>query len=101
MLIVRWIGRLLVAAAAIVAGLDAPAYINDGRAFRVFAELWRDLHPQSLAVAEPAIARHVPFGDVLWYQAVVPLISQPAWAVILVPGLLLWFLGRERARVRR
>lgn len=58
--------------------------------------LWWTLHPSSLQLAEPAIARHVhPF---LWDPVMLNILLSPAWLPLGVLAVLLLLAGRRRSR---
>jgi len=61
--------------------------------------VWWTLHPGSLQLAEPAIARHIhPF---LWDPVMLGVLLSPAWLVLGVLAILLLLAGRRRRRRSR
>lgn len=61
--------------------------------------LWWTLHPGSLQLAEPAIARHLhPF---LWDPVMMSVLLSPAWLPLGLLAALLLLLGRRRSRRSR
>ena len=62
--------------------------------------LWWTVHPGSLQLAEPAIARHIhPF---LWDPVMLSVLLSPAWLVLgVLAALLLLTTGRRRGRRSR
>jgi hypothetical protein len=60
--------------------------------------LWFSVHPGSLQLAEPAIARHIhPF---LWHPVMSSILLVPAFVVFGVPGVILLYLTRKHAGPR-
>jgi hypothetical protein len=100
MIVGRIIGWLLIVAAVAVLVRDALAWI-DGGSFALIAagELWFRLHQDSLQIAEPAIARHIPYiGPWLWHPVISTILTWPAVLVIGVPGLVLSWAFRPRPK---
>ena len=99
MIIGRVIGWLLVLAALVVLVADLIAWL-DTRHFALTAagQLWFEISPTTLELAQPAIQRHV--AAWLWDPIVVAL-TWPAAAVLGAPGLVLLWLCRSRDRRRR
>ena len=95
----RVIGRIFMISAIAILVRDVLATTDDGALSLIAAgELWFSLHPTSLQVAEPAIARHVPvIGPWLWHPVISTLLTWPALFVTGVPGVLLVWLFRRRA----
>ena len=98
MVVGRVIGWIFLIAAIAILVRDALASIDAGTLSLIAAgELWFSLHPTSLQVAEPAIARHVPvIGPWLWHPVISTLLTWPALFVTGVPGVLLVWLFRRR-----
>jgi hypothetical protein len=94
----RVIGRIFMISAIAILVRDVLATTDDGALSLIAAgELWFSLHPTSLQVAEPAIARHVPvIGPWLWHPLISTLLTWPALLVTGVPGVLLVWLFRRR-----
>jgi hypothetical protein len=99
MLIGRIIGWLLVLAALVVLVADLIAWL-DTRHFAPTAagQLWFEISPGTLELAQPAIQRHV--AAWLW-TPIVFVLSWPAAAVLGAPGLALAWACRTRDRRRR
>jgi hypothetical protein len=100
MTIGRVIGWLLIIAAAIALAHDLVGWYGTG-VFRLAAlgELWHEISPTTLELAQPAIQRHI--APWLWDDGVLRLLLFPAVLVFAVPGVLLVWLGGRRARRRR
>ena len=98
MVVGRVIGWIFLIVAIAILVRDALASIDAGTLSLIAAgELWFSLHPTSLQVAEPAIARHVPvIGPWLWHPVISTLLTWPALFVTGVPGVLLVWLFRRR-----
>ena len=100
-----WVGRavgwLLILAALAAVGRDFFAWLDTGTWASVpFGQVWFDLHKDSLLLLQPALERHVsPF---LWDPVMTTILEAPAWAVFLVPGVILLLLGslRRRSKMR-
>jgi hypothetical protein len=95
----RNLGWLLILAALLVAAYEAYGWHAHGT-YRITAasELWQRLSPASLDWTQAAIERHI--SPAAWDDAFGPLLREPTWAVLGVPGLLLAFLFRRRHRGR-
>lgn len=100
-LLMRTLCRLL---GLIAAGLAAALLARDlfvlvqtgGWAPIDVGALWWTLHPGSLQLAEPAIARHIhPF---LWDPVMLGVLLSPAWLPLGVIAALLLLAGRRRGR---
>jgi len=93
------IGWIFLTSAIAILTHDALATIDAGALSLIAAgELWFSLHPNSLQVAEPAIARHVPvIGPWLWHPVISTLLTWPALFVTGMPGILLVWLFRRRS----
>lgn len=90
---------LLLLAAALLLARDAYQIHQSGQiAFLDAGTLWATLHPESLQVAEPAIARYI--HPYLWHPVIVTMLLAPAFLVFAVPGLVILWLTRERERLR-
>ena len=94
-----WIFRLLayvlVTAAALILGYDLWR-LTDAGSFQMISlgRLWFQLSPESLQLAEPAIARHLhPF---LWHPVIATVLLWPAVLFSAVPGVILLLLSRRR-----
>ncbi|MBO6784194.1 MAG: hypothetical protein JJ899_13115 [Alphaproteobacteria bacterium] len=99
MIVGRIIGWIFLIAAIAVLVRDVLTTIDAGAVMFIAAgELWFSLHQDSLQLAEPAIARHVPWiGPWLWHPVISTILTWPAVVVFGVPGLLLSWLFRKRA----
>jgi hypothetical protein len=101
MVIGRILGWLLVLAAAMVLLRDLLSWYDTG-VFHAIAlgELWFDIHPTSLELAQPAIQRHL--APWLWDPVIVAILRWWAAPVLAVPGvLLLWVSGGSTNGRRR
>lgn len=94
----RIIGWLFVFAGAVLLVHDGVGWLIDGGTFR-FTDtglLWFRLHPASLQVAEPAVARYI--HPVLWHPVITSLLLTPAFVVFGVFGIVLLILTRIHER---
>jgi hypothetical protein len=99
MIIGRIIGWLLVLAALVVLVSDLIGWLDTGHIGAVAAgQLWFEISPTTLELAQPAIQRHV--AAWLW-DPIVVILSLPAALVLGAPGLLLLWAFRNRDRRRR
>lgn len=100
MIVGRFIGWLLVAAALVVVGRDLFAWWDRGAYAAIpTQDLWLQLHPESHAGLQPTIERLTAgFYPGAWADLFVPALAAPAWVVLLVPGLLFLLLFRRRSR---
>ena len=57
-------------------------------------ELWARIHSNSLVGFQALIEKN--FLPWLWREVLLPILLAPAWAIVLVPGLLLALLCRIR-----
>jgi hypothetical protein len=100
MLVGRTIGWILLLAALIVIVRDLIAWYYVGQLHPVVVgELWFELSPTSLQLAQPAIQRHV--AAWLWEPVIVTFLTWPAEVVLAVPGIALAWFCRPRDRRRR
>lgn len=99
MIVLRLLGWLLLLAALAVAVHDGLAIVQDGQ-WRLLAagELWFDIDPASLNLAQAAVERHI--DPAAWGRFIRPVLLAPALLVLGLPGLLLVVLARRR-RPRR
>ena len=98
--ILRVIGWLLLLAALILLGVDFHGWITSGHWKATLAgDLWHRLSPNSLALLQPAIERHI--WPPLWHHAVLPVLIQPAWLDLGVLGLILVVIPRRSRKRRR
>ena len=94
-----WIvGWLLVLAALAAVGYETFGWLSgSGYRLRALGELWFELDPASLNIAQAAIQRHV--WPWLWDGVALKLLLVPAWAFFGAPGILLaWGCRRRRRR---
>lgn len=96
----RWLGWLLVAAAAVVL-IGELLPLLQGAAFRTRAlgEIWFAIDNSSLNLVQAVIQRYV--HPLLWDPVAIWLLSQPAVLVLGLPGLLLSWLARPRPKPPR
>jgi hypothetical protein len=95
------LGLSLVAAALWPAWREAAALAAGSHAFIPLGQLWFELDPPSLNMAQAGIQRHV--APWLWEDVVQPLLELPAWPVLGLAGLGLAglaILGISRSRRR-
>jgi hypothetical protein len=93
----RVLGWLLLVGAMVVAARDILRLVETGSyAAIVVGELWFDLHPGSLNVAQAVVQRYL--HPALWDSGLVWLLRSPVWLVFAVPGLVLTVLCRPRKR---
>lgn len=97
-LILRLLGTWLVAIALILGVMDGTKSLAANElVFTSFAEAWTWVHVDSLATVRSFLESRL-FGPMLETVADA-VFSAPAWLVLVVPGLLLAWMGRSR-RVR-
>jgi len=95
--IVNLVGWVLLTLGAVMLCHDLVKWLLSGE-FGVidFGTLWHSVHKESLALANPAIERHVhPF---LWDPVMLNILLAPAFVVFGLPGGLLVGLTRIRDR---
>ncbi len=99
MIIGRIVGWLLILAALVVLVADLIAWLDTGHfALAAAGQIWFELSPTTLELAQPAIQRHV--AAWLW-DPIVEILTWPAALVLGAPGLALLWLFRPRDRRRR
>ncbi|MGE0714311.1 MAG: hypothetical protein AB7P02_02615 [Alphaproteobacteria bacterium] len=99
MLLGRLLGWLLVGAALVAVGRDALASWQMGAwSPAPLAQLWTEIDRDSLEAFRAGGPRAVSFYPPLWDWLATPVLGWPAWAVFLVPGVLLLVLCRRRRR---
>ncbi len=101
MIVCRIVGLLLLLAAAAVVGWELWLWSATGSLrLRTGGELWFQLDAASLNGFQVLVQRHLDWPAV-WDGWVVPVLSWPAWLLLLVPALALLVLCRSRKRRRR
>jgi hypothetical protein len=100
MIIGRVLGWLFVLAAAVVALRDIIGWLDTGTlAPLALGQLWYDVSPTSIEIAQPAIQRHV--APWIWDPVILDILLLWAAPVLAVPGLvLLWACRGKRRRLR-
>ena len=99
MILGRILGWVLLAAAIVTLGRDLVNWwYQGGWSFVPLGEIWYQLHPRSLQGLQPLVQGG--FWPPLWDEAVVPVLRQPAAAILGGFGLLFLLLFRRR-RPRR
>ena len=96
-LVVVIIGWILLALGVAILCHDLVKWMLSG-AFEVIDAglFWFSVHPDSLKLAEPAIARYThPF---LWHPVMSTILLAPAFVVFAVPGVILLYLTHRRGR---
>ena len=96
-LVVVIIGWILLALGVAILCHDLVKWMLSG-AFEVIDAglFWFSVHPDSLKLAEPAIARYIhPF---LWHPVMSTILLAPAFVVFAVPGVILLYLTHRRGR---
>ena len=95
MVIVRFVGVLLLLIALAVFGHELYSWAGAG-AYRLISggELWFTFDGNSLVGFQALIEKNV--APWLWSDIVLPVLRGPAWAIPLVPAVLLLVLGRRR-----
>ena len=95
-IVLRVIGWLLVAGAAVMAVREAMMWAQSGAWTPIAAgQLWFDIHKDSLQLVQPAIERYI--LPALWDPVILTVLQWPAWAVLGAPGLVLaLWVGRRR-----
>ena len=100
MVIVRSVGLLLLLTALAVFGHEVSRAAAGG-GYRLIpgGELWARADANSLVGFQALIEKGV--APWLWSDIVLPVLLGPAWAIPLVPALLLLLLGARRRHYRR
>ncbi len=94
-LVFRLLGWLLFFAGLVVFAGDLWSYLTlDRLTLMPFGEVWATLDRDSLAVAQPAIERHVSVW--LWQSVIFPMLLLPAAPILTVLGIVLILLSRRR-----
>ena len=99
MVIVRLVGLVLLLIALAVFGHEAYSAVDAGY-YRLVSggELWFRFDGNSLVGFQALIEKGI--APWLWSDIVLPVLRGPAWAIPLVPAVLLLLLGRRRRRSR-
>ena len=97
MIVFRLIGLVLILLAVIAFVVDGTKSLAENKlVITALGQHWFNLHPSSLNTLQAAIERNVnPF---LWDPVVFTIIQWPAWAVLVVLGLLFYWIGRRRRK---
>lgn len=95
MIICRIIASLfLLAAFGLFAYEIYGAISGDGYTLVAGGELWAEIHGNSLVGFGALIEKNI--SPWLWGEIFVPILRAPAWAIAVVPGLILALLCRTR-----
>lgn len=98
MIVCKLVGWTLLAAALAVIGWELWSWWETGALnARTAGELWFQLDVSSLNGFQVLIQRHLEWPS-LWDDWIVPVLSWPAWLLLLVPALVLTVLCRNRKR---
>ena len=99
MMILRILGLVLLLIALAVFGHEVYKGVGPG-GYRLISggELWFMFDGNSLVGFQALIEKNV--APWLWSEIVLPVLRGPAWAIPLVPAVLLLILGRRRRRHR-
>jgi hypothetical protein len=90
----RFFGLIFLAAAFILVIYDGTRSIaGNAFAFTNVRDLWATIHSASLAAAQPAVERSVPW---LWETVLVPVLIAPSWLFLGVLGIVLILVGRKK-----
>ncbi|MEX1037007.1 MAG: hypothetical protein WDZ54_13735 [Sneathiella sp.] len=95
MIIGRIIGWILIGSAFLVLGHDILKYLNTEAWHSILlGELWYNLNPQGLNLTQAIVQRYL--TPILWDPVILTVLLWPAWAVFLLPGVVLLLLFRKR-----
>lgn len=93
--IARLVGALLVLAALWPLAREVGMLLNGpGHSFIPLGQLWFEIDPATLNMLQAGIQRRI--APWLWEDAIQPVLTWPAWPVLLALGLALILLGRAR-----
>ncbi|MFG1401649.1 hypothetical protein [Xanthobacter sediminis] len=96
--LLRFVGFWLVAGGFVALIVDGTRSIAASRlVFTSAGDAWSVLAPQNLELAQTQAAVAAPW---LWPQVMVPALSLPASVLLVLVGLVLLGLGRQRERSR-
>lgn len=94
-LILRLLGAVLVLAALWPLVREMAMLLDGaGHSFIPLGQLWFEINPASLNMLQAGIQRRI--APWLWEDAIQPVLTWPAWPVLLALGLALIALGRIR-----
>ena len=89
------VGLVLLSGALAALGGDLYGFARDGfYQSAAAAQIWFDIHATSLVGFGAIVEKRI--SPALWADVLVPLLSQPAWLVLGVPGAALAALCRPR-----
>ncbi len=88
---------MLAATLALVHDVSRSVSSKAGFASTSLGEHWYKLHVASLNLLQATVERYV--TPKLWDPAIVTILHMPAWLVLGLIGVGLFFLGRQRRRV--
>lgn len=89
-------GLLLLAALGLFAYEIVGAISGGGYDLIAGGELWASIHANSLVGFGALIEKNI--SPWLWGEIIVPILLAPAWAIAVVPGLVLAILCRRRRK---
>jgi hypothetical protein len=90
------VAALLLAAALWPAAREADAAASGAHAFIPLGQLWFELDPAGLNMAQAGIQRHI--APWLWEDLVQPVLELPAWPALVALGAALLLLRPGRSR---
>lgn len=91
----RFSGYIILASALVAVVADASKSIARSELVTVpFGQMWFELSPETLNMAQAAIQRHV--SPQLWDPFIQTLLTWPVWVVLAPLGLLLLWMGARR-----
>jgi hypothetical protein len=93
--LLRFLGLIALAAAFVLFVYDGTKSIasSEIRITQV-GDVWSAIHQSSLLALQPAIEHHL--GTWLWDPVMLKVLTQPAWVVLLIFGVILMLLGRRK-----
>lgn len=91
MIVLRIVGRVLLAAALLLIALGVYLWL-DGRVEQPMGRVWFELHLLSLNYSQVIVQRHLGL-DAFWFDAVLPFLEKPAWEAILWAVIALLIFG--------
>ena len=100
MVVVRFIGWVLLAAAAALLGRDLlEAFQTGSLRIAALGEIWFKLNPGSLNALQAGVERYLSVW--IWDSVITPILHAWAFVVPLLPGLLLMLPGRRQGAPRK